>query len=284
MKLANLDGRAAVLTAQGAVDVESASDGRFPSHPDAALRHLAEIRDWVGAAGPRADPASALAALEADPSRLGPPVTAPGQIFAVGLNYLDHSTETGLVVPDAPLVFTKFPSSLAGPGDDIPLPTPTCDWEIELVLVVAEGGRDIPPSKALDHIAGFCVGQDISERAAQMAGATPQFSLAKSHRAFIPIGPWLTTPDELDGPHDLRLTCTLDGETVQSGHTRDMIFDIPALISHLSGVCELRPADLIFTGTPAGAGFSRTPARYLTPGSVLRSTIDGLGTLANTCV
>ncbi|WP_405729022.1 fumarylacetoacetate hydrolase family protein [Streptomyces sp. NBC_00028] len=284
MKLANLDGRATILTPHGSIDVESASGGRFPSHPDAAVACVAEIRDWLATTQPPADPKTTLAALTADPARLGPPVTHPSQIFAVGLNYLDHSAETGLTVPESPLVFTKFPSSLAGPGADIPLPAPTCDWEIELVVVIGEGGRDIPESKALDHIAGFCVGQDISERAAQMKGATPQFSLAKSHRAFTPIGPWLTTPDELDDPYDLALTCTLDSDTVQTGHTRDMIFDIPALISHLSSVCELRPADLILTGTPAGVGYSRTPPRYLTPGSVLRSTISGLGTLTNTCV
>ncbi|WP_105967762.1 fumarylacetoacetate hydrolase family protein [Streptomyces geranii] len=282
MKLANLDGRATVVTPEGVIDLETASGGRFPARPDSAVARIFEIRDWLAATRPAPDPTTTQAMLETDATRLGPPVTSPAQVFAVGLNYRDHSAETGLAVPDVPLVFTKFPSSLAGPAADIPLPTPTCDWEIELVVVIAEGGRDIPAQKALDHVAGCCVGQDISERTGQMAGTAPQFSLAKSHRAFSPIGPWITTLDEAD-PADLGLTCTLDGQTVQSGRTRDLIFDVPTLISHLSGICELTPGDLIFTGTPAGVGFSRTPARYLTTGSVLRSTIEGLGSLTNPC-
>ncbi|MEU9449911.1 fumarylacetoacetate hydrolase family protein [Streptomyces sp. NPDC048277] len=284
MKLANLGGRAVIVTTGGVIDLETASHGRFPAHPDSALTLIPEIRDWLATARPAPDTSTTLIDLAADATRLGPPVTAPGQIFAIGLNYRAHGTETGLGVPDAPLVFTKFPSSVAGPAEDIPLPTTTCDWEIELVVVLARGGRDIPAHKALDHVAGFCVGQDISERTGQLAGTPPQFSLAKSHRAFSPIGPWITTLDELDDPTDLTLTCTLDNETVQSGRTRDLVFDIPALISHLSGVVELRPGDLLFTGTPCGVGFSRAPARYLSPGNVLRSTIEGLGTLANTCV
>ncbi|MFG2968137.1 MULTISPECIES: fumarylacetoacetate hydrolase family protein [unclassified Streptomyces] len=284
MKLANLDGRTVIVTAGGVVDLETASHRRFPAHPDAALTRIPEIRDWLAAARPTPDASLTLADLEADPTRLGPPVTRPGQILAVGLNYRAHGAETGLGVPDAPLVFAKFPSSVAGPAEDIPLPTATCDWEIELVVVLARGGRDIPAHQALDHVAGFCVGQDISERTGQMAGTPPQFSLAKSHRAFSPIGPWVTTLDELDDPADLVLTCALDKEIVQSGRTRDLVFDVPALISHVSGVVELRPGDLLFTGTPAGVGFSRSPARYLNPGNVLRSTIEGLGTLTNTCV
>lgn len=283
MKLANLDGRAVVITEEGVIDVAAASDGRFPSSPDACVAHIAQIRDWLAADRPVTDPTATLATLQADATRLGPPVTAPSQIFAVGLNYRDHGTETGLALPDAPLVFTKFPSSLAGPAADIPLPTATCDWEVELVVVLADGGRDIPVDQALDHVAGFCVGQDISERTSQLAGTPPQFSLAKSHPAFTPIGPWITTLDELHDPADLTLTCTLDGDAVQRGRTRDLIFDIPTLISHLSAVCELRPADLIFTGTPSGVGYARTPARYLTPGSTLRSTITGLGELRNRC-
>ncbi len=116
-----------------------------------------------------------------------------------------------------------------------------------------------------------------------MTGTPPQFSLAKSHQAFAPIGPWITTLDELDDPADLTLTCTLDGDTVQHGRTRDLIFDVPPLISHLSRVCALRPADLIFTGTPSGVGYALTPARYLTPGSTLRTAITRLGELRNRC-
>lgn len=281
MKLANLANRATLVTSTGIVDIADASGGRFSSHPDQALGCLTDIHAWYRATGPIPDDTHTVHTLAGDPSPLGPPVTNPGQIFAVGLNYADHSEETGLTVPDAPLVFTKFASSIAGPAHAIPLPTDTCDWEVELVVVIGSPGRDIAAEDAARHIAGFCVGQDISERKAQMAGSPAQFSLAKSHQAFTPIGPWITTLDELANPYDLAITASIDGEPVQSARTSDMIFDIATLVSHLSNVCELRTGDLIFTGTPAGVGYSRTPARYLRPGNVLTSEIEGLGQLRN---
>ncbi|WP_433756723.1 fumarylacetoacetate hydrolase family protein [Nocardia sp. CA-135398] len=263
------------------MDIADASGGRFPSNPDQALACLTDIHTWYRSTGPIPDDEHTIDTLASDPSPLGPPVTNPGQIFAVGLNYADHSQETGLTVPDEPLIFTKFASSIAGPAHAIPLPTETCDWEVELVVVIGSPGRDIAAENAARHIAGFCVGQDISERKAQMAGSPAQFSLAKSHQAFTPIGPWITTLDELATPYDLAITASIDGETVQSARTSDMIFDIPTLISHLSKVCELRTGDLIFTGTPAGVGYSRNPARYLRPGNLLTSKIEGLGVLRN---
>jgi 2,4-didehydro-3-deoxy-L-rhamnonate hydrolase len=180
-------------------------------------------------------------------------------------------------------VFTKYASSLTGPGGAIPLPSDSCDWEVELVVVIGKGGRDIPAERALDRITGFCIGQDISERRSRMAGSPPQF-LAKSHRGFSPVGPWLTTLDELADPRDLAVCASIDGETVQSARTSDMIFDVATLVSHISAVCELFPGDLIFTGTPAGVGYSRTPARYLASGHQLCSYIEGLGELRNQCV
>ncbi|MCD7445615.1 fumarylacetoacetate hydrolase family protein [Streptomyces sp. NPDC021056] len=283
MKLANLDGRAVVVTPEGVIDLHTASGGHFSASPDAVVSRIREIRRWLAATRPEPDTRTTLATLKADASRLGPPVTDPRQIFAIGLNYVDHTAETDTPVPEAPLVFTKFPSSLAGPAAKIPLPTDTCDWELELVVVIGEGGRDIPADKAFDHVAGFCVGQDISERTKQLSGTPPQFGLGKSHKAFSPIGPWLTTLDELDDPSDLALSSTYDGDTVQKGRTRDLIFDIPTLISYLSGVCELLPADLIFTGTPSGVGLACKPPRFMAPGGVLCSTIEGLGTMTNTC-
>src|ERR1700757_454268 len=140
-------------------------------------------------------------------------------------------------------------------------------------------GRNIARDRARGHIAGFCIGQDISERTAQMKGATPQFSLAKSHRAFSPIGPWLTTPDEITASTDLAIATVIDGETVQHGRTSQMIFGIDELVAYLSRTCELKPGDLIFSGTPAGVGYSRTPPRFLTTGSVIHSSIEGLGQL-----
>ena len=281
MKFANLTGRATIITTAGVVDIAEASRGQLPSDPDQAVACLPDIADWYRATDPTPNPRHTLESLADDLSLLGPPVTKPSQIFAVGLNYADHSEETGLTVPDAPLIFTKFASSIAGPATVIELPTKTCDWEVELVVVIGSPGRDIVAENARDHIAGFCIGQDISERDAQMAGEPPQFSLGKSHRAFAPIGPWITTLDELADPSDLAIAASIDGETVQSARTSDMIFDIPTLISHLSSFCELRTGDLVFTGTPAGVGYSRTPARYLKSGNVLTSTIERLGLLRN---
>lgn len=281
MKLANLNGRAALITHAGTVDLARSSNGLFSSNPDAAIAQIADIRDWYRTTQPTPDLTHTLASLTNDLTPLGPPVNNPSQIFAIGLNYADHSEETGLSVPDVPLVFTKFPSSIAGPADSIPLPTETCDWEVEMVVVIGTPGRNIAREHAADHIAGFCVGQDISNREAQMAGDPAQFSLAKSHAAFTPIGPWITTPDELANPDNLAISTTVDDDTVQSARTSDMIFDIATLISYLSTFCELRSGDLIFTGTPAGVGYSRIPARYLKPGNLLVSTIEGLGQLRN---
>lgn len=281
MKLANLNGRATLITHAGTIDLAHSSNGLFSSNCDEAIAHIADIRDWYRKTQPTPDLTHTLSSLTNDLTPLGPPVSNPSQIFAIGLNYADHSEEAGLSVPDVPLVFTKFPSSIAGPADSIPLPTETCDWEVEMVVVIGTPGRNIAREHAADHIAGFCVGQDISNREAQMAGDPPQFSLAKSHAAFTPIGPWITTPDELANPDNLAISTTVDGDTVQSARTSDMIFDVATLISYLSTFCELRSGDLIFTGTPAGVGYSRIPARYLKPGNLLVSTIEGLGQLRN---
>ena len=208
----------------------------------------------------------------------------PRQIFAIGLNYKSHTDEVGMTQPENPMVFTKFASAIAGPGDDIPLPAETTDWEVELVAVIGRGGRNIGEGGALSHIAAYCIGQDISERTLQMADRPAQFSLAKSHQAFAPIGPWLTTADEIENPQDLEIGCDLDGEQLQKSRTSMMIFDLKTQISYLSGICELYVGDLIFTGTPAGVGFSRTPQKWLEKNKTLNSHIEGLGTLRNRCI
>ncbi|MFD6224381.1 fumarylacetoacetate hydrolase family protein [Nocardia asteroides] len=281
MKLANLAGRATLVTDDGIVDIHDGSDGRLPRDPDRALEMLADIDRWYRRECPDLDPAHTAVSLAADPSPLGPPVVRPSQIFAIGLNYAAHAAETKRLLPTTPLVFTKFASALAGPGETIALPTQTCDWEVELVVVVGRAGREIPIGSALEHVAGYCVGQDISERNSQLAGERPQFAMAKSHRGFAPIGPWLTTPDELTDPGDLAIEASIDGQNVQTGRTSDMIFDVSTLISYLSQTCELCVGDLIFTGTPPGVGQSRTPPRFLAPGDLLCSQIEGLGGLRN---
>jgi 2,4-didehydro-3-deoxy-L-rhamnonate hydrolase len=206
---------------------------------------------------------------------------APKQIFAVGLNYVDHAQESGVSVPTSPVIFTKFVSCLAGPNDSVTLPSDSVDWEIELVVVMSKPAYKVPADEAWDHVAGLMIGQDLSERQLQLAGPVPQFSLGKSYPGFGPIGPALVTPDELDDPNDLAMTCTVDNAVVQQGRSSEMVFSVSELICHISAVCPMEPGDLIFTGTPPGVGLGRKPPVYLRPGQVLRSAISGLGELRN---
>ena len=188
-----------------------------------------------------------------------------------------------MAVPSVPATFTKFPASLSGPFDDIEIVGGAVDWEVELVVVIGRRADGVAESGAWAHVAGLTVGQDISDRTLQFA-AGAQFSLGKSRRGFGPMGPWLVTPDELDDPDDLALGCSVNGETVQDARTSDLIFGIPRLIAELSGVLPLLPGDVIFTGTPAGVGVAREPARFLRPGDVLETWIEGIGTIRNRCV
>ncbi|MCL4114070.1 UNVERIFIED_CONTAM: hypothetical protein GTU68_043588 [Idotea baltica] len=187
-------------------------------------------------------------------------------------------------LPDQPMVFTKWTSSLAGPGAVVSLPADTVDWEVELVVVMGRGGRNIAASEAFEHIAGYCVGQDISERRLQMASSPAQFSLAKSLRNFSPIGPWLTTLDEVADPMDLAIGCHRDDEVLQQSRTSNLIFDVPTLIEYLSERIELLPGDMIFTGTPDGVGVGRRPRVFIKPGWTITSEIEGLGQMQTTFV
>jgi 2-keto-4-pentenoate hydratase/2-oxohepta-3-ene-1,7-dioic acid hydratase in catechol pathway len=177
--------------------------------------------------------------------------------------------------------FTKFPTSITGPYADVVLPAGDVDWEAEVVVVIGREGRGITTGDAWSHVAGLTVGQDISDRRLQMAGPQPQqFSLAKSYPGFGPLGPVLVTPDEFDDPDDLTVGCALNGEEVQKGRTRDLIFPVPELIARLSAVVTLLPGDLIFTGTPPGVGFGRKPPRFLTNGDELTTYVTGIGEMS----
>jgi 2-keto-4-pentenoate hydratase/2-oxohepta-3-ene-1,7-dioic acid hydratase in catechol pathway len=283
MKLGSIGGRAAILLEDGFIDIAQASGGRFSACGDDLIPELEALRAWYAAERPAPGDPRGLAELGETPSLLDPPLTRPRQIFAIGLNYRSHAEEVAMELPATPMVFTKFASAITGPGSPIALPPGTVDWEVELVAVIGTGGRDIAPEQALSHIGAYCVGQDLSERSGQLADRPPQFSLAKSHRGFAPIGPWLTTADEVGNVQDLAIACRIDGETVQQARTSMMLFDLPTLVSYLSSVCELYPGDLIFTGTPEGVGLSRTPPRFLRAGETLYSSIEGLGQLVNPC-
>ncbi|AXI80481.1 fumarylacetoacetate hydrolase family protein [Peterkaempfera bronchialis] len=217
-----------------------------------------------------------------DPKRLQAPVPVPGQVFGVGLNFHDHLAENGRAgTRPLPLTFTKFPSCITGPYDDVEIPLGGVDYEVELVLVIGRHADRVPADRAWDHIAGLTVGQDLSARGVQQGG---QLSLAKSFRGFAPIGPWVTTPDELPDRDALDLRCWVNGELLQDGTTKDMVHNVPELIAFLSTVTPLRPGDLVFTGTPAGVGFFRTPQKFLAPADVVRSEIPGLGVIENRCI
>jgi len=210
-------------------------------------------------------------------ARLGPCVGAVGKFIAIGLNYADHAAESDFAVPESPPVFTKFVTSLTGPFGEIVVPPGQVDWEVELVTVIGRRAHRVAAEDAWSYVAGVSIGQDISERVLQSSGPVPQFSLGKSHPGFGPIGPVLVTPDELPDRDDLELGCLINGEQVQKGYTRDMVFPVPELIARLSAVAPLLPGDVIFTGTPSGVGLGRTPPRWLQAGDELVSYIRGIG-------
>ncbi|HEY4409804.1 MAG TPA: fumarylacetoacetate hydrolase family protein [Acidimicrobiia bacterium] len=277
MRVARVSGRLSVLVAGGAVDVESASGGRFPADPDDVMPRWDELREWAAGHGGGEVVPYGLGDLAA-------PLVRPAQVFGIGLNYRDHAAESGVAVPTTPAVFTKFRSCLTGPYDTVRLPSDQVDWEVELVAVIGRRAERVAEEHAWSYVAGVTVGQDLSERAVQLSGPVPQFSLGKSFPGFGPFGPAIVTPDELADPDDLELACFLDDEVLQKGRTRDMVFSVPELVARLSAVCPLLPGDLIFTGTPPGVGMARQPPRFLGGGTTLVSTIEGVGELRNPLV
>lgn len=274
MRLANHAGRAVLVTGDArGLDVGEASAGRFGPDVAALYDDWDAFRRWAGTVDvPRS------AAVDIDEALLGPPSPRPRQVFGIGLNYREHAAETGQEVPRIPATFTKFPSCLTGPFAEVALPSAYVDWEVELVVVIGRRAHRVGEDEAWSYVAGVTVGQDLSERVVQRA-AGRQFSLGKSYPDFGPTGPWLVTPDELADPDDVALRCTLDGEVVQDARTGDMIVPVPGLVRVLSDVVELLPGDVIFTGTPSGVGVAREPRRYLAPGQVIESWIEGVGVM-----
>lgn len=278
VRLANAEGRAVLLIGDRIADVEQASGGRFGADPMAVLAQWDRFAEWAAGLGAGA----ATGAL--DETRLGPPVPRPTKVFAIGLNYKSHAEEAGLPLPAKPMVFTKFPSCLVGPRADVKLSSDFVDWEVELVVVIGRRCKAVTEAQALDVVAGYTVGQDISDRKLQFSDQPPQFSMGKSVDTFGPLGPAVVSLDAVGDPNDLQLTCDVAGEHMQSAHSSDMVFGVQPLIAYLSLLCTLEPGDIIFTGTPAGVGSGRQPRRYLKAGEEIVSTIENLGTLRNRCV
>jgi 2-keto-4-pentenoate hydratase/2-oxohepta-3-ene-1,7-dioic acid hydratase in catechol pathway len=279
MRIATVSQRLCLITDGGAVDVSTASDGRFEADPVAIYPRWQEFADWAASAE-LPDPVPYAAAA------LGAPSPSPRQVYGIGLNYSEHVAESGFAQPDAaPPVFTKFPSCITGPHGVITLPRGGhTDWEVELVVVIGRAAAQVPAESAWSYVAGLTVGQDLSERILQMAATPPQFSLGKSYPGFGPVGPCLVTPDEFSNPDDLELGCFVNGEQMQKGRTSDLIVNVSELIEQLSAVTPLLPGDLIFTGTPSGVGLGRSPQRWLAPGDVLTSYIEGIGDMRHTFV
>jgi len=275
-RLADVEGRAVLVSDDHYYDVASISDGSLSSEP---MRTLARP-DRLGALAAtldRHEPAGLVSE-----ATFGPPVSRPQKVFGIGLNYLDHAAEGSMEVPKNPLVFTKFPSCLVGPTDQVEMRGDHCDYEGELVVVIGRGGRDIATDAAWQHVLGLTVGQDISDRRVQFAAKPPHFDLGKSFDTFGPTGPVLVSVDELGAPDDLRIVTRINGEERQNDVVGNMVFDVPTLIAYLSQITTLVTGDLIFTGTPAGVG--AVDRRYLQDGDVIETTIDGIGTMTNRCV
>lgn len=224
----------------------------------------------------RLDPGS-LPAVPGTP-RIGPCVAGVGKFICIGLNYSDHAAETGATVPPEPIIFMKATSAIIGPNDDVLIPrgSEKTDWEVELGVVIGRKAKYVSESEALDHVAGYCVAHDISERAFQ-AERQGQWTKGKSCDTFGPIGPWLVTKDEIADPQNLGMWLKVNGQTMQDGSTRTMVYGVAYLVSYLSQFMSLMPGDIISTGTPPGVGMGMKPPRYLKAGDVVELGIEGLG-------
>ena len=224
----------------------------------------------------RADPAG-LPLVEGNP-RLGPCVGKVGKMICIGLNYSDHAAESGMQVPPEPVIFMKATSAICGPNDDVEIPrgSEQTDWEVELGVVIGREAKYVDEASALDHVAGYCVVNDVSERHFQIH-RHGQWVKGKSHDTFGPLGPWLVTRDEVPDPNDLAMWLEVDGHRYQDGSTRTMVYKVPFLVSYLSQFMSLQPGDVISTGTPPGVGLGQKPPVYLRPGQTMRLGVAGLG-------
>ena len=211
------------------------------------------------------------------------PIPDPLKVLCIGLNYRDHAEESNMAIPEEPVVFGKFGNTIAAPGEAIRLPTVSSqvDYEAELVVVIGKGGYEIAQENALEHVAGYCNGHDVSARDWQIGKPGKQWLLGKTPDTFAPIGPWLVTSDEVADPHGLDVKLRLNGEEMQNGNTREFIFGVDEIIAYVSQIMTLEPGDIIFTGTPAGVGMGRDPQVWLKDGDEVEVEISGLGILKN---
>lgn len=254
-------------------------------HVDGSIRDLSGHVDDLAGSALHPDTLARLGALDADAlpvvdaaTRLGPPIAGTGKFICIGLNYADHAAESGMDVPPEPVIFMKATSAICGPNDPIVIPRTSAktDWEVELAVIIGKPAKYVSEADAMSHVAGFAVTNDVSERAFQTERAG-QWTKGKSCDNFGQIGPWLVTPDEIADPQDLGMWLTVNGERMQNGSTRTMVYQVPFIIHYLSQFMTLHPGDVISTGTPPGVGMGMKPPRYLRAGDVVELGIDGLG-------
>ncbi|WP_313602913.1 fumarylacetoacetate hydrolase family protein [Rhizobium sp.] len=228
--------------------------------------------------------AKSLPLVEGDP-RLGPCVAGTGKFICIGLNYSDHAAETGATVPPEPIIFMKASSAIVGPNDNVTIPrgSEKTDWEVELAVVIGKTAKYVSEAEALDYVAGYCVTNDVSERAFQTE-RSGQWTKGKSCDTFGPMGPWLVTKDEIPDPQNLAMWLKVNGETQQDGSSKTMVYGVAFLVSYLSQFMSLHPGDVISTGTPPGVGMGLKPPRYLKAGDVVELGIEGLGSQKQTFV
>jgi 2-keto-4-pentenoate hydratase/2-oxohepta-3-ene-1,7-dioic acid hydratase in catechol pathway len=258
--------------------VASLKNAGFPdllSVLQGGTKALAEVEAFV-AKDPPAIPLSSV--------KLCAPIPAPPKILCMGLNYRDHAKEAKLEIPNCPVIFAKYNNTVIGPGDNIVLPKNSRkpDYEAEFAFVIGKRARHVNAEDWRGYVFGYMNSNDVSARDFQMASS--QWTMGKNFDTFAPMGPYLVTADEIEDPHNLNISLTLNGETLQNSNTRELIFKIPETVEFLSSVMTLEPGDIVMTGTPAGVGFSHKPPRWLTPGDEVVVQVEGLGELRNTCV
>jgi len=266
---------------EGATRAGRLDDGVVTLLPYSDVGALLADPNWSAAA----TSAAGYPQIALDEVSFAPLVITPPKIVCVGANYLTHVQEMGVAPRQHPTLFAKYALCLIGARDDLVMPraSTSLDWEAELCVVIGRAGRDVPVERALEHVAGYTVLNDVSARDWQMR--TSQFLQGKTFEATTPVGPWLVTPDELPvGCKGLEIKCEVDGTIVQKDQIENMIFDVATIVAYISQIITLQPGDLIATGTTSGVGVSRTPLVFLKPGQTVRTTIESIGELVNLCV
>ncbi len=245
-----------------------------------ALKVEGTMRDVIRATG--IDSFEKGASYRLEDVKLLSPLTDPEKIICIGLNYHDHVIESNMQVPKVPVLFPKYNNCLIGQNDEVVIPAEVaqCDYEVELAVVIGKTAKKVPIESAMEYVFGYTIMNDVSARDIQLN--EPQWTRGKAIDGFAPTGPWIVTADEIDNPGNLGISLTLNGETMQSSNTKELIFNIPYLISFLSNTITLQPGDIISTGTPPGVGMGRKPQVWLKPGDVVEATVEGIGTLRNT--